>query len=234
MKPEIRGLLFDKDGTLFDFKGSWGRWLKVQIERLSGGDQAKADALCKATGYYPDDNSFDPASVVIAGTPGDIVEAMLPHLPQFDRQGLLEHLIETSAHALQDEAVPLTPLLNRFKAAGLKLGVATNDAEMPARAHLNSAQIESAFDFISGSDSGFGAKPAPGMQNAFCDAVELRPEQVAMVGDSTHDLLAGKAAGMYRIAVLTGVANNNELAPHADVVLNSIGDIPEFLGLPPE
>lgn len=234
MKPEIRGLLFDKDGTLFDFKGSWGRWLKVQIEQLSGGNQAMAERLCTETGYNPRDNSFNPTSVVIAGTPGDIVEAMLPHLPQFDRQGLLEHLVETSAHAAQDEAVPLTPLLARFNAAGLKLGVATNDAEMAARAHLASAHIETAFDFISGSDSGYGSKPAPGMQNAFCDAVALRPEQVAMVGDSTHDLLAGKAAGMYRIAVLTGVADHDELAPHADVVLESIGDIPGFLGLPPE
>ncbi len=234
MKPQIRGLLFDKDGTLFDFKGSWGRWLNLQIESLSGGDPAQTEALCTATGYRPQDNSFDPASVVIAGTPGDIVEAMLPHLPQFDRQGLLEHLVETAGHAPQDEAVPLVPLLNRFKAAGLKLGVATNDAEMTAHAHLTSAGIETAFDFISGSDSGFGSKPAPGMQKAFCDAVQLAPEQVAMVGDSTHDLLAGQAAGMYRIAVLTGVADEGELAPYADVVLGTVGEIPEFLGLPPE
>ena len=50
-----------------------------------------------------------------------------------------------------------------------------------------------------------------------------------MVGDSTHDLLAGQAAGMRTIGVLTGPAPHDELAPHADVVLADIGKIPAWL-----
>ena len=34
-----------------------------------------------------------------------------------------------------------------------------------------------------------------------------------MVGDSTHDLRAGRAAGMRTVAVLTGLAGADELAP---------------------
>jgi phosphoglycolate phosphatase len=52
-----------------------------------------------------------------------------------------------------------------------------------------------------------------------------------MVGDSTHDLHAGRAAGMVCVAVLTGVADRDELAPHADVVLDTIADLPRWLGL---
>ena len=50
-----------------------------------------------------------------------------------------------------------------------------------------------------------------------------------MVGDSTHDLDAGKAAGMVTIGVLTGPAPREELAPFADVVLDSIAEIPSWL-----
>jgi phosphoglycolate phosphatase len=52
-----------------------------------------------------------------------------------------------------------------------------------------------------------------------------------MVGDSTHDLHAGRGAGMATVAVLTGVAGRAALAPHADVVLNSIAELPEWLNL---
>jgi phosphoglycolate phosphatase len=50
-----------------------------------------------------------------------------------------------------------------------------------------------------------------------------------MVGDSLHDLVAGAAAGMQRIGVLTGMARYEDLAPHADVVLPDIGHIPAWL-----
>jgi phosphoglycolate phosphatase len=43
--------------------------------------------------------------------------------------------------------------------------------------------------------------------------------------------MAGRAAGMPTLAVLTGVATEAELAPHAGAVRPDIGHLPEFLGL---
>ena len=63
-------------------------------------------------------------------------------------------------------------------------------------------------DFRSpGFDSGFGAKPALGPLLAFATAMGLLPDQVVMVGDSPHDLIAGRAARMHTIGVLTGLAS---------------------------
>ncbi len=52
-----------------------------------------------------------------------------------------------------------------------------------------------------------------------------------MVGDSTHDLEAGRrAGGMRTIGVLTGLAGGaEELAGLADVILPDIGHIPPLL-----
>ena len=50
-----------------------------------------------------------------------------------------------------------------------------------------------------------------------------------MVGDSTHDLSAGRAAGMRTVGVLTGVAQAEVLEPFADVILPSIADLPAWL-----
>ena len=53
-----------------------------------------------------------------------------------------------------------------------------------------------------------------------------------MIGDRTHDLDSGRAAGMTTVGVLTGLATRADLAPHADVVLDDIGALPAWLGLP--
>ncbi|MCV4731927.1 HAD-IA family hydrolase, partial [Escherichia coli] len=92
-------------------------------------------------------------------------------------------------------AAPLVEVMARLSGMGLALGIATNDTEAPARAHLRAAGVEEAFGFIAGFDSGWGGKPAPGQLLAFAEALELDPRECAMVGDSLHDLHAAQAAG---------------------------------------
>lgn len=229
MTEPIYGVLFDKDGTLFDFEATWNVWAAMMLTDLAEGDSGRAAALGARMGYDFAARRFEPDSVVIAGTPDDIVRLLLPGVPELTPAGLTERLNETAARAPQAEAVPLGPLLTRLRAMGLKLGVATNDAEAPARAHLAGVGHEHSFDFIAGYDSGFGGKPAPGMCLGFAGAMGLAAETVLMVGDSTHDLIAGRAAGMRTVAVLTGMASTAELAPLATVVLPDIGHLPGWI-----
>jgi phosphoglycolate phosphatase len=224
----IDGLLFDKDGTLFDFRVSWGRWAREFLTRIAT-DAAHARRLGRAIGYDLDNGSFAPDSPVIAATAADIAAALAPGLPGVTVADLTDRIDASAGQAPMSEAVPLRPLLSALRAKGLRLGVATNDSEAPARQHLANHGITDCFDFIAGYDSGHGAKPGPGMCLAFAREQRLEPSRVAMVGDSRHDLEAGRAAGMRTVAVLTGIAKHDELAPHADVVLPDIGAIPGWL-----
>ncbi|PIE12906.1 MAG: phosphatase [Rhodobacterales bacterium] len=229
----IKALLFDKDGTLFDFGATWETWAESFLLRLCNGDRSEAASIGQILGFDLATSRFDPGSVVIAGTPEDIAKALEKPLKNkaLSAEYVIGLLNEEAAHTPQVEAVELVPYLDHLRSHGLKLGVATNDAEAPALAHLGAAGVVGKFDFIAGFDSGHGAKPGPGQLLAFCDAVNLVPEQVAMVGDSTHDLIAGAAAGMRRVAVLTGMATRADLTPYADIVLPDIGHIPAWLGL---
>ncbi|NJS39222.1 MAG: HAD family hydrolase [Rhodobacteraceae bacterium] len=224
----IDGLIFDKDGTLFDFRISWGQWAAGFLAAVATGPDHAA-ALGHAIGFDAASLSFTPDSPVIAATATDIAAALAPHLPGETVARLTELIDETAGAAPMSEAVPLRPLLAALRARGLKLGVATNDSEAPARQHLAAHGITDCFDFIVGYDSGHGAKPGPGMCLAFAAALGLDPARVAMVGDSRHDLEAGRAAGMRTVAVLTGIAKQGDLAPHADVVLPDIGSLPDWL-----
>jgi len=226
----IQAILFDKDGTLFDFHATWGIWAKTLLLDEANGDADLATRMGRAIGYDIRTGAFAPDSMVIFDTPPDIAAALLPFFAGETVESLTARLNAAAARVPMVEATPLIPLLLELKARGLKLGVATNDGEAPARAHLAASGISGIFDFIVGSDSGFGSKPEAGMMLAFADHIGVSRDRIAMVGDSVHDLVAGRAAGMVPVAVLTGVAGQDELAPHADVVLPDIGHLPAWLG----
>jgi phosphoglycolate phosphatase len=233
VRPEISGLLFDKDGTLFDFQASWAVWARDILETLAGDDAGLAERLASAMRFDMLGGRFHKDSTVIAGTGDEVAALIATFLPGWPGgfEALAAWLGERAAAAPMVEAVPLAPLLTTLASAGFRLGVATNDYESVARAHLEPNLAH--FDFIAGADSGHGAKPEPGMLLAFAAACGLRPGQVLMVGDSQHDLVAGRAAGMRTLAVLTGVAEAADLAPHADWVCPDIGHLPRLLGLVP-
>lgn len=226
----IAGIVFDKDGTLFDFQATWGAWCRAVLDAESRGDPGLRAQMAEALGYDPDGDRFRPDSIVIGHTSGEVAAALLPFLPGETHAGLLARLDARAAVAPQRPAAPdLAALLAGLRARGLRLGVATNDTETPARAHLRHAGIEGAFDFIAGYDSGHGGKPGPGQLLAFADAFGLAPAACAMVGDSLHDLRAARAAGMVAVGVLTGFATAADLAPMADAILPSVADLPGWV-----
>ena len=224
----IRGLVFDKDGCLFDFNATWGDWARVMIAGETGGDAVLAARLADALDYDMDAARFRPGSVVIA-EPVDVTAEAILAVIGGEKAALIARMNAAAREVTQVEATPLKPFFAGLKARGLTVGLATNDAEAPARRHLERAGVTAHFDFIAGYDSGHGAKPGPGQLLAFCAATGQDPADCAMIGDSLHDMMAGRAAGMTCIGVLTGPAPAEELAPMADVVLPSIAAVPDWL-----
>jgi phosphoglycolate phosphatase len=231
MRP-IDGLVFDKDGTLFHFQATWGAWTEGFIAAESGGDVSLRNALAAALGYDLTRQAFHPGSPVIAATTAEVAAAVLPLLPRDTSESLRARMDARAMTMRNVEATPLLPLFTTLRARGLRLGLATNDTEAPARAHLAAAGIGHLFDFVAGYDSGWGGKPAPGQLLAFAQATGLAPAACAMVGDSLHDLHAARAAGMVAVGVLTGMADESTLDQAADVVLASIAELPAWLDRP--
>ena len=225
----VKALLFDKDGTLFDFAATWEPWAEAFLLRVCEGDRGLAARVGAGIGFDLATRRFAPDSIAIAGTPQQVVDALVPHFPDRLPADLLDIINAEASAAPQREAVPLRPFLQGLRDRGLRLGVATNDAEHPARAHLLAAGVVDMFDFIAGFDSGHGGKPSPGQLHAFAAHVNLPAASVAMIGDSVHDLEAARVAGMLRVAVLTGPATAEDLAPHADLILPDIGHLAERL-----
>ncbi len=225
----IDAVVFDKDGTLFDFRKSWSGYVRRVIADLAAGAPQRETGLARAIGFDLASGDFAADSPVIAGTAGDIADDLLAHLPGWTHSALTDRLNALSTGAEMTESVPLVPLMTALRARGLRLGLATNDVEAAGRAHLAAVGVDGLFDAILGADSGHGAKPGPGMLLAFARAVGIAPARIVMVGDSRHDLIAGREAGMQTIAVLTGIATADALSPLADAVLRDVGELPRWI-----
>lgn len=216
MTGPIRGVLFDKDGVLIDFEATWDPVNRRLAEAIAGGDAALAARLLTAGGYDGDSVRMRPGTVLAAGTPPEVAAAWIDHLPAWEEAALTEE-VDRFFDAISPElAVPLIDLgglFDRLKGRGLALGVATNDSEDGARRSLTRLGGFDRLDFLAGYDSGHGAKPAPGMAEAFCRRTGLAAEVIAVVGDNLHDLEMGRVAGAgLLIGVRSGTGDPAALA----------------------
>jgi len=230
--PPVRAVLFDKDGTLFDFDATWSAFAGALLEELSAGDPDRLFRAAAALRFDLVAQKLLPDSISVAGTNRQVAEVLAEALGD-DVTALETRIVAQAAAAPLQEAVALVPFLAGLAARDLGLGVMTNDNESVARSNLETVGVLGMFDFVAGADSGFGAKPAPDPLLAFARALDVAPASVVMVGDSTHDLRAAQAAGMRGVGVLTGTADHDELAPWAEVVLPDIGFLSDWLDAQP-
>lgn len=221
-----KAIIFDKDGTLFDFGASWGPWAEAVLSEIEALVPGVSNDVAHAFGFDREKGVFAPESVVIAGTSEDTVAAIEALVP--DHVDLLTILDRHAKDVQQQPVFGLHQTLSDL-AQDFILGVVTNDGEVAARAHLGKHEIEDHFSFVAGYDSGFGSKPEPGQLLAFCEATGVPSASCVMVGDSLHDLIAGRAAGMATVGVLTGIADVEELSPKADIVMPDIRGLREWL-----
>ncbi|MGB8817523.1 MAG: HAD family hydrolase [Rhizobiaceae bacterium] len=231
----VKAVLFDKDGTLVDFNGTWHALYEKLALEITGGDVPRADQLLVIGGFDPATGSFIAGSELAAGTTPGIVRLWLPEADEADFLRWCARL----DHAFVEEgpvaAVPIAGLEDTVKilhAAGIILAVVTNDLEEAAENTMKRFGLRSYFAAILGYDSVIDPKPAAGPVLKFCDITGIAPHEVLVIGDNRHDIeMARNAGAAYAIGVLSGTGTSAVLSCDADAVLNSIADLPEWLGL---
>jgi phosphoglycolate phosphatase len=231
---DIRGILFDKDGTLVDFQATWFAIGDLLALQAAGGDRRKANALLEVAGYDFANHCFKADSVFAAGTNADIVALWYPDVAAVERIKMTIGFDRFTAEQGAAQSVPLPgsrDAIAALHAAGFRLGVATNDSTGGAEKTLLALGVAQMFDAAYGYDGVANPKPAPDAVYAFCDLTGLKPSQIAMVGDNRHDLQMARAGGVgLAVGVLSGTGTRESLAQLADVVLDSVADLPAFLG----
>jgi phosphoglycolate phosphatase len=231
----IRGILFDKDGTLLDY---WRTWIPINRQAalaVAGGNEPLAYELLRLGGHDPETDNIRPGAPLAAGDFEDIARAFAAH-PDAPPASKIVPIVERvflsggAAHSALIEGALNTII--ELKRRGFRIGIATNDSIAGLEASLIPHGVLPLLDFAAGCDSGYGAKPDPRMVTGFCESIDILSREVAVVGDAIHDLAMGRAAGAgLTIGVLSGTSSREDMESLAHLIVDSVNDLvrlPEF------
>lgn len=228
----IKGILFDKDGTLIDFQYTWEpiffRFVQVVSDEYSlssGKQEVLKRQLGDGNGQLRHDNLF------ANGTFTQIMTVLHQVVPGFTK----EHFNRLFAKAVAQTEVQARPIgaaletLQTLVGAGYHLGVATADRPENTEHTLEAAGLRNFFDFV-GSDTGDGrGKPGPHLMEEFCQRYGLRAHEVAMVGDTMTDMKFAANSGAGLSVFVRSSFADPEAQARAQLVLDDLNQLPPYL-----
>ncbi|MEU6350865.1 HAD-IA family hydrolase [Streptomyces sp. NPDC047072] len=196
-----RVAIFDLDGTLVDSPQAIMRTFAAAFEAMGVGPRDPAEI--RATIGLPLDQAFADLLGVRRDDPR-VAEGMARYQEAF-RTVLLPRAAE-----LVFPGVPEG--LAELRRQGITLAVATSKFHAGADALLRAAGLGDFFTVLVGADDVAHPKPHPESALTVLVRCAAGPERAVAVGDTSHDLLMARAAGIRSVAVTYGVHTRSALA----------------------
>lgn len=124
-------------------------------------------------------------------------------------------------------------VLRELRERGLQLGVVTSKEREGALLTLEKAELPEAwFGALVGADDVDEPKPAPAPVLLALRRLgnPVAPRRALFLGDSVHDLRAGRAAGVRTAAALWGPYGRDQLRPaRPDIWVEAVGEVPRVV-----
>ena len=211
----FRAILFDLDGTLIDSIDLIVNSALYAFEKC-GHPAPRADEWLADLGL--------PLRTMFGRFVND--EAKMADLVAGYREYQLEH--HDRLVRPYDE---VATTLDALHARGLELAVVTSKSEPLAKRGLAHVGLDGFFDVIVGLESCTRHKPDPEPVRTALDRIGIDPEAAAFVGDSPHDMAAGRAAGVTTVAALWGPFARAQLArSEPDHYIERMGELLRVVG----
>jgi pyrophosphatase PpaX len=128
-----------------------------------------------------------------------------------------------------DAATHLFPgaaeLVQGLRAAGHPIGVVTAKLAAGAERTLRHVGLLELVDVVVAADTVARSKPDPMPVRFALSRLDRAPGEAVMIGDSPHDLVAGRGAGTVTVGVCWGAASREVLAPLADHLVTGMAEL---------
>ena len=212
----IKAVIFDVDGTLLDTERIYMKAWK----------EAAAEA-----GYVMPDSVLQKTRAVNTKDAARIFEEEIGN--GFSYQAVRPIRVRIAEEIIKRESPILKPgvleLLAFLEGKGIRLSVASSTNQQGTREHLAESRILDRFEVGVGGDMVTNGKPHPDIFLKAAEALGAAPEECIVVEDSPAGIRAARAAGMKAVLVPDQAAITQEIIDMADVVLNSLLEMPAYL-----
>ena len=209
MRP---ALLFDLDGTLID-----------SIELIMGSMRHAFDGF---SGVIPTDEQWR----ALIGRPLlDSFREFVPQAPDVERLiGRYREYQLVHHDRLVRPYDGVVAAIRGFAAAGHPMALVTSKADWLATRALVHVGLADAIPVVVGCDTTTRHKPHPEPVERALALLRVSAADAMFVGDSPHDVHAGRAAGVYTVGVTWGAASREEMArAGADLVIHEVDELPD-------
>ncbi len=211
-------IIFDLDGTLID-----------SLHDI-------ADAMNRAlvaNGFSP--HPYDAYRLFIGRGMKNLVKDALPKSAQTELQisQLYEALVVEYNKNLLEKTVlyeGIPNLLDHLETVNISKSILSNKSDLFTQKIGEKLLGKWSFQYIIGTSEGGLRKPDPTEALNICTKLQVQPDSVLFVGDSSIDMHTAKNAGMTAIGVTWGFRSRNELLEHgADYTIDKPMDLLNFL-----
>lgn len=234
----VKGIIFDKDGTLLDMDAYWlpvAEWAYKQILKEIGREDIPLEEIYLATGVV--NGNAEISGSLCCGTygqlGGDIYSVLARHGANITEQETVDLTVKYFHDGgAKGEMKPTSPSLKSalefLKQQGVKLAVATADDKFVTQKCLDALGISEFFDEIFADDGVSPPKPDPYYADTFRAKYGLEREETLMVGDTFNDANFAYNAKIPFVGIATNERNRALLKDRAPIM---IADMQELLGV---
>lgn len=139
---------------------------------------------------------------------------------------------------LEALAVPLVGIIpeasacpRRIAATGVPLGIVSSNDAAVVRQFLEREGFAARFAAVVGRDEVVELKPSAEGLALCCRRLAVDPGRAVYIGDMGSDIVAARAAGVFSVGILTGLASRDDFVEAgADLILSSLAELPERFG----
>lgn len=234
----IKGILFDKDGTLLEFIKLWHGIIGNVLKALKVHyylSKETLDELKRISGFQKD--KFDKESMIQYLATTQIADLWCEVINKDSNLITYKELMELFEEKAGEENLVITALkgvkelLNYLKEKGYTLGVATADTKESTHNGLRKSGIIDYFDYIGCNEEDANPKPSPDMAIQFCQICKLKSEEVLIVGDSVTDMEFADNARTQFIGIKTEYNDYGEFVKRNKPAVDNIYDIIKVMKL---
>ncbi len=231
-------VIFDKDGTLLDFRETWTGIIKeffLTLEKSMPVTQILKERMENALGIFVDEKRIDGRGALAMGTFAECNTLLTYSLYREGiRWDIAQDIVkEVGRQAFSSEvrkkhvrpSQGAIDLLKRLKSLGVHSAVATNDKESDAHIDIEFIGASPYIDLVIGADSVERPKPFPDMVEKICFSLGKDPRKSILIGDTAMDALLGKNSGVMLTVGVSGIVPKTELKEYMDVVISSLEEI---------